>query len=81
LKASNIKVFPNPASGVLYLQMNNGVDASQARIYNSQSQLLKTFTLENQTQSLDILDLPAGFYFLNVQTNKGAVTLPFQALD
>lgn len=77
----NVKVYPNPASGVLFLQLDKSISASQAKIYNSQSQLLKSFTLESNADALDISELPSGYYFINVQTDKGSVTIPFQALD
>jgi len=79
--ASNIKVYPNPASGVLFLQLDNGIIASEAKIFNSQSQLIKSFNLKSNTDQLNISDLASGFYFLSVQTDKGAVTIPFQAID
>ncbi|MDA7836352.1 M12 family metallo-peptidase [Salibacteraceae bacterium] len=81
LAALNIKVYPNPASGVLFLQLDNGIIASEAKIFNSQSQLMKSFILKSSTDQLNISDLASGFYFLSVQTDKGAVTIPFQAID
>jgi len=77
----NIKVYPNPASGTLFLQMDNSTAASQAKIYNSYSQLVKSFSIERNSDGLDISELPSGLYFMSVQTDKGSVTVPFQALD
>ncbi len=79
---SNIKIYPNPSSEVLFIQLDQGLLATRATVYNSLSQIEQIIELKNSgTHQLDIRKLPAGFYFLSVETNLGVKTIPFQAID
>lgn len=59
-----VKVFPNPGRGVVYLQSSQLLsEKSELKLYNSAGLLLLNKTFE---QELNISDLPAGIYFLQI---------------
>lgn len=62
IKNPQIELFPNPTSGVIYI--TELTQPAEARLYSIQGRLLKTI---NQVESsIDISDLPAGVYILNL---------------
>lgn len=73
----NLKIYPNPADGMIYIELNlpdftnvrlEFYDATGRKIY------LREFNEVNGIhESMDISQLPAGVYFLKVQTEKGQV--------
>jgi uncharacterized repeat protein (TIGR02543 family) len=73
-----VRIYPNPAKSVLIidngqLTINNVtiIDISGRQIFNSQ------FSILNSQLKLDVSPLPAGFYFIRIETNKGTVTGKF----
>ncbi len=67
---SEISIFPNPTSNRLFVNTKNNIDITLLEIYSMQGQLLKTTT----SKEIDVNELTAGIYFLNVQTDKGLFT-------
>jgi parallel beta-helix repeat protein len=68
-KENGISVFPNPASNQLTLQWNtNQTNLLLVHIYNSIAQEVETMNVffNNGFAVLDVSDLTAGIYFLNV---------------
>ena len=62
-------IFPNPTTGLLYLKLENEFFGERPlRIYDSIGRQVKTLpTLGDRTQFyIDISELPAGIYFLQV---------------
>jgi hypothetical protein len=61
-------VYPNPASGTLYLRTNNG-NATQARVdvFDPLGRLHITQVFNETQFALDVGALPAGIYFLNIR--------------
>lgn len=60
-----LQIFPNPADETLYIQTDGFIN-QQAILYNSQGQLVTMTPLRNSLERLDVQDLPAGVYFLNI---------------
>lgn len=63
----DVQVYPNPTSGQLFLDLRQIVAEGSLGIYTLNGQLLNQQTLDNQRYtSLDMSDLPAGIYMLQV---------------
>lgn len=60
----NIKVYPNPASDVLYVQNTNG--PATATMYSTTGKVVLHTVINNK--AINISTLPAGTYYLNVST-------------
>lgn len=65
-----VQIWPNPATDVLYIESGNE-KIDHIILYNSNGQLLQDIsTSEISKISLDITQLPAGLYFIQVITSK-----------
>lgn len=67
-----ITLYPNPAQEGMTIK--GADDASSLSILDGQGKRLKTQPFSSQ---LSLNDLPAGLYFLRIQTKTGARSLPF----
>jgi hypothetical protein len=66
----NVTVFPNPSKGLLMVNLKESTDAMLS-VISMNGQLLKQFEIRNDSSTqLNISDLPAGIYLLNIQTDK-----------
>lgn len=70
-KISVFKIFPNPATDVINISLDNNTKV-EISIYNSQSQLLINSSLNNGTE-INISELSSGLYFFNVINEKGEI--------
>src|SRR5690606_4362654 len=57
----NISIYPNPATSVLHIDINN---AARAAIYNVAGRLMTTTGVDANNNSIDIASLPAGMYYI-----------------
>jgi len=72
-----VKVFPNPAKGVLNVQSEQPM-LGQLQVFNTAGQLMESLNAQGQQQrSLNLQALPAGLYFLRVQTAEGLTVKRF----
>lgn len=71
---SNITVYPNPATDFIYLS-NNNIPSQQIHIYNINGQLVKQ--LQANTRSIDVRELDAGLYFLQLRNETSVRTKQF----
>lgn len=62
-----IRAFPNPASDLVFLQTS--LELESVRLLNLQGQQLRQYA--GNTTQVDLSGLPAGVYFLQVQTELG----------
>lgn len=69
LELNSLSVYPNPASDLIHVEGN---ELESIAIYSVSGQLVKQIQLakENATQ-LNVSDMPAGFYFLEVNDANG----------
>jgi trimeric autotransporter adhesin len=80
-QTENVKVFPNPASGLIF--MNAPQDIKQARIsvYAIDGRMLKQFDASfiprGQHALLSVADLNPGFYFLQIQSSRFRQVIQF----
>lgn len=70
VKKENFYVYPNPVSGMLYL--DPVPESSRLTILNSAGQILKIFELEGNQDHADLSFLPPGLYILNRQVGNKA---------
>ncbi len=61
-------VHPNPATGLITI---TGKNLAQAEVFNTLGQQVATATGEGETLQIDIANLPAGIYFVNVTDGEG----------
>lgn len=69
----NLEVYPNPAGDYLLINADKN---SKANIYNLNGQLIKSYKLENVSNNLNISDLKAGVYSIEI-INKNIKTTKF----
>lgn len=67
--ANTLRIYPNPAQNVLYIETGNTTELS---IFNTFGAIVKTQTLNRGTNPLNVNSLAGGIYF--VRTAKGATT-------
>lgn len=65
-----IKVFPNPSQGQIYIESDN---IANIKIYSITGKLVKQFNSYNQSNGISIEHLPSGVYFMSMQTNENNV--------
>lgn len=71
LVSSMLGMFPNPAQNVLNIRIADAdIKLISATIMNVNGQVIKTADLKN-TQAIDLSDLKAGAYLLQVETSEG----------
>lgn len=69
----NFKIYPNPVSQILTIQLQENIEFQKGTIYNTLGQLIKTDT----KKEINVSDLPIGSYFIEVLTDKGKATKSF----
>lgn len=72
-KSADITLYPNPATNVLHI--NTSEEYTQARIYNSMGQMVKL--VNANSEQVNVSDLPAGNYYLQLSSSGGAVKRSF----
>ena len=68
INAKDVNVYPNPTSGVVYVDLNESFDAV---IYNYQGQVVNR--LYDNNNQIDMSELSSGMYFVEIRTNDNAV--------
>ncbi|MBK8585629.1 MAG: T9SS type A sorting domain-containing protein [Bacteroidetes bacterium] len=66
---SSIKLFPNPASDKLLIEINSGI-LQKITVYDLTGKLVQTFSCNTSSQELDISTLSPGLYFLDVISDQ-----------
>ena len=74
-----IKIFPNPATNQLNIQLG-GFDTAQISIINTIGQTLISNEYNNGTSAINISRLPAGTYVVKVKNNEHVLTKKFVKL-
>ena len=65
-----ISLFPNPTSGQVQLNISNDIEVINLKLYNVLGQQI-TIVANN---TIELSFLPAGLYYLQVDTNLGTIT-------
>ena len=66
---TSFNLYPNPTPHVLNIKLDEA-NPGVASIYDMLGRLVKTFNLEQSTTSVDISDLPEGFYNIKIQISQ-----------
>lgn len=61
-----VRVYPNPASNVIQVEFTEPIGKFKLRLANLSGQVLQ----ESTQAKLDVSSLPAGYYLLNIQTDR-----------
>lgn len=68
---NNIRVFPNPSTGIFTIQTTNGEQLSSLEVYNAFGELIyQTDGLERNEFSIDLSGNSSGIYFLKLRDNN-----------
>ncbi|MCT4629593.1 YCF48-related protein [Winogradskyella sp.] len=71
---NKFSIYPNPTADKLYIKEIN-TRVSNATIYNLNGQKIKSFSLSENTDSIDISELENGIYFLHIESNSQLVAV------
>jgi hypothetical protein len=71
---SQLAVYPNPVSDHLNFDLSNGFNAKEIKIYTQLGQCIYCNVYEN---SLNVSELSAGIYFVEIKGEKGTVRKKF----
>lgn len=74
LFGQNIRVYPNPAVHFVYLQLPEG---ASYRLIDMNGRLLMEQEAGNSLQKLDVSNFEKGIYFIQIMTEKNAITRRF----
>jgi hypothetical protein len=66
VKRDHFRVYPNPAAGVIFLEMDNTLDGSDVSLYNLTGSRVKHFNAVRSNTALNISDLEPGLYLVRV---------------
>src|SRR5690606_3161610 len=67
-----ISVYPNPTNGILHISSKENIIIEEVKIYNLQGREL--FSSVQNSETINIADLSAGVYLMNVKTNQGSIS-------
>ena len=69
-------IYPNPTHGLLRVQFNSieGMKTGQITVYNTGGAQIKNLPVTNTVNDIDLLNQPAGVYFMAVQMNGRSIT-------
>jgi len=74
-KNDNNKIYPNPATNILYIDLNNNnKDFKDIYFYDVFGQVVKHLKFKNPRFKINIADLQKGLYFIKIQSNKNTYT-------
>jgi hypothetical protein len=78
----SLKLYPNPAENLLYLETDKLLINKQIYLYNMLGQLIysKTTPLSDNLSSINISSLPKGNYIISIITDEGKVSKKFTKL-
>jgi uncharacterized delta-60 repeat protein len=81
ISSGNIRIYPNPASDLINLAINNNTDdpVKKIVIINSSGQIITVIeiTAETSSESINIAGHPAGVYLVRVISNEEVLTFKF----
>ena len=78
LQNSNIKIYPNPTSGILYIQcINSNKKVEKINLINASGQMVNIGKIDtnNQVIRLNLSDLTSGIYLLKVEYPEHTETM------
>lgn len=76
LQPLQFSVFPNPVKEKLTLKFDNAT-ATKFSILNTTGQIIKTGETQSKNHTIILEDLPAGIYFIDIESDESNGTLRF----
>jgi len=70
-ETKNIEIFPNPATGSFTI--NSRTKINTIEIYNLVGKQVMSVTSKNDTERIQLINCPAGVYFVKLTSDNGAV--------
>ncbi|MBC7125594.1 MAG: T9SS type A sorting domain-containing protein, partial [Bacteroidales bacterium] len=67
---SNIKVYPNPASEKIYIDVGNGIAVNSYQLISITGQVIESKSVY-QNEPIDVEHIPTGMYLLKVNLANG----------
>jgi len=75
---NNIKLYPNPASGIINLEIPSGISLPDGyTIYNSLGQVVNKGTISEYNQQINVSNFAGGLYFIKVDSGNATKTIQF----
>jgi len=74
---NDIVLYPNPANDFITLNMPVGLHNATVNIFDIQGKKIKTYSINNNRNRLDVSAFPSGIYFVNIQANENHFTKKF----
>ena len=81
--ALEIKVYPNPSNGILFVETCHGASLpteTEYCIVNLTGQILLQGNITDETQQIDVSGLAEGMYFVRIQGDGGTLTRKFSVV-
>jgi ligand-binding sensor domain-containing protein len=66
----DIILFPNPANDFITLKMPDGLQNSTVNIFDIQGKKIKTYSINNNRERLDVSAFPSGIYLVKIQSDE-----------
>ena len=67
----SLAIYPNPSNGVVTID-NREMSASEIQLFSTQGKLERTIALREGMNTLDLADMPKGFYVVRATGHNGA---------
>jgi blue copper oxidase len=67
-----MKIYPNPVTGIVRFEMEEGIEIVHAAILNTLGATVKQFSVGSNDDRLDVAEQPYGVYFLKLTDKAGA---------
>jgi hypothetical protein len=66
-----IKIFPNPTKGIISIEVSENIKIKHISIYSIDGKIIQENTFCFEFNGLNISNLNAGTYIINIETNRG----------
>lgn len=67
--ANSLSISPNPADDYIIIKQDEQIMPLDIKIYGINNQFIGTYTFSNQSNRIDVTNLPAGTYSIIIQSN------------
>lgn len=77
LRAEDLKLYPNPVTDRVFFQIDGNISFKTARIFSVEGLLLKHLEDVSLANGLDVSELSAGLYLLQLEGDNGFISARF----
>lgn len=72
--SSDFSVYPNPTNGIVTIENRSNAIVNSAQITDINGRIIRTSQVNEVSSSIDISDLSAGVYLMNIASDQGTIT-------